>query len=266
MLPPDGHVHSEWSWDTSVGSMERTCARAVELGLPSLAFTEHVDHTRWSRHNGGVRTRVPPPFDVDGYLACLARCRERYPGLRLLSGVELGEPHWHVPAVARVLERHAFDRVLGSVHTVRAGPAGFLEVGDAFREEEPAEVVRRYLAEAVRMVKSSDTFAVLAHIDYAARSWPADAGRYDPTVFEESYREVLEARASSARALEVNTKGPLYPQVLRWWHEAGGDAVAFGSDAHEPAALAREFPTAVAMVEAHGFRPGRDPHDFWRRA
>ena len=42
----DGHVHSEWSWDArSVGSMEATCARAVALGLPSVAFTEHVDFT-----------------------------------------------------------------------------------------------------------------------------------------------------------------------------------------------------------------------------
>ena len=47
MLPPDGHVHTEWSWDAADGSMERSCARAVELGLPSIAFTEHADFTRW---------------------------------------------------------------------------------------------------------------------------------------------------------------------------------------------------------------------------
>src|SRR5438067_9616607 len=29
----DGHVHSEWTWDTTRGSPERTCARAAELGL-----------------------------------------------------------------------------------------------------------------------------------------------------------------------------------------------------------------------------------------
>ncbi|MFC7757916.1 hypothetical protein ACFQY4_07665 [Catellatospora bangladeshensis] len=39
VLPAAGHVHSEWSWDAYVGSMERTCARAVELGLPAVAFT-----------------------------------------------------------------------------------------------------------------------------------------------------------------------------------------------------------------------------------
>ena len=43
MLPPDNHVHSEYSWDALAGSMERTCERAVEIGLPSVAFTEHAD-------------------------------------------------------------------------------------------------------------------------------------------------------------------------------------------------------------------------------
>jgi histidinol-phosphatase (PHP family) len=46
-LPPDNHVHTEWSWDAVAGSMKRSCAEAVRLGLPSIAFTEHVDATRW---------------------------------------------------------------------------------------------------------------------------------------------------------------------------------------------------------------------------
>ena len=37
MLPPDNHVHTEWSWDAYAGSMEQSCARALELGLPSIA-------------------------------------------------------------------------------------------------------------------------------------------------------------------------------------------------------------------------------------
>ena len=40
-------MHSEWSWDTTTGDMEQSCARAVEIGLPAVAFTEHLDHTVW---------------------------------------------------------------------------------------------------------------------------------------------------------------------------------------------------------------------------
>ena len=116
------------------------------------------------------------------------------------------------------------------------------------------------------MIEASDMFAVLAHVDYPVREWPAAAGPYDPGAFEEEYREVLRALAGTSRALEVNTTVPLHPRIVRWWHEAGGDAIAFGSDAHDPGALARGFSDVAAMVEAHGFRPGRDPHDIWMRA
>src|SRR5436309_13839534 len=100
MLPPDNHVHSEWSYDTRTASMEGACERAVAIGLPAVAFTEHVDATDWGRGDraaaeGLVVDRTPDarPLDVAGYLESLERCRERYPDLRIVSGVELGEPH-----------------------------------------------------------------------------------------------------------------------------------------------------------------------------
>jgi histidinol-phosphatase (PHP family) len=277
MLPPDGHVHSEWSWDAPGGSMERTCARAAEIGLDCIAFTEHADFTHWTLLAGrlpdGFRAEVtpngvvvPPVFDVDGYLECLQRCRDRYPGLRIRSGVELSEPHWHARRTAQVLDLGGFDRVLGSVHSLPAGDGRYLEISDCYRERTGAEVIREYLAEVTRMVTGCDVFAVLAHIDYPVRDWPGDADRHDPCAFEEEYREVLGALASTSRALEVNTTVPLHSRIVRWWHEAGGDAVTFGSDAHDPAVLAHDFAAAAAMVRAHGFRPGRDPHDRWMRA
>jgi histidinol-phosphatase (PHP family) len=65
--------------------------------------------------------------------------------------------------------------------------------------------------------------------------------------------------------LEVNTNAPLHPEILGWWHEEGGEAITFASDAHDPTRLARSFADAAATVEAYGFRPGRHPYDFWRR-
>jgi histidinol-phosphatase (PHP family) len=264
--------------------MEDTCARAVELGLPSVAFTEHVDHTRWvvtpslaskmGRHADRVRDGHfrAPPLDVEGYQECLARCRQRFPGLRIVSGAELGEPHWFEAETRALLKTGAYERLLGSVHTVVVDGQRWIVdmllegVGPGESTLSPAAVVRAYLREAVVMVSSCDTFGVLAHIDYPARGWPRTAGPFRPTDFEAEYREVLAALAASGRCLEVNTRVPLAVEVVRWWHEAGGDAVSFGSDAHTPRALARDFEVAAAMVEANGFRPGRDDHDFWRRA
>jgi histidinol-phosphatase (PHP family) len=46
VLPPDSHVHSQWSWDAVAGSMEGTCERAVAIGLPAVTFTEARDRIR----------------------------------------------------------------------------------------------------------------------------------------------------------------------------------------------------------------------------
>src|SRR5262249_58110395 len=61
---------------------------------------------------------LPPPLEADTYLACVARCRDLFPGLRILTGTELGEPHWHASEVRDLLSRGGFDRVLGSVHSL----------------------------------------------------------------------------------------------------------------------------------------------------
>jgi histidinol-phosphatase (PHP family) len=277
VLPADSHVHSEWSWDAADGSMERTCARAVELGLPAVAFTEHADHTTWivladdlaaSEHLASFAapdgTITPPPLDRTGYLECLQRCRDRFPGLRLISGLELGEPHWHEDAAARLLAAGRFDRVLGSLHSLPIGRY-FAEPPYLFRHRPAADVVRDYLAETARLIETSDAFTVLAHIDYPVRFWPTAAGPFDPYGFQDEFRHVLRVLSGSGRALEVNTRLPLHPEIVRWWREEGGTAITFGSDAHDPAGLAQDFADAAAMAESHGFRPGRHPHDFWTR-
>jgi histidinol-phosphatase (PHP family) len=287
LLPSDGHVHSQWSWDAPRGDMEHTCARAVQLGLKSLAFTDHADLTPWAAHGDtigpGFRAHidsgvfVAEPLDVAGYLECLQRCRHLFPDLQILSGVEISEPHLHTAQTREVLSAARFERVLGSVHSLEdlgtrahhglaPGLTGArVEVRSAYAQRPALDVVRVYLAEVVMMAKSPEPFSVLAHIDYPLRYWPASAGLFKPDFVEDEYRAALEALASSGRSLEVNTRLPLSPQVVDWWHQAGGGSVTFGSDAHEPDRLASEFASTAAMVAAHGFRPGATPYELWPR-
>ena len=198
VLPADGHVHSEWSWDAVNGSMEQTCARAVAIGLPAVAFTEHADYTPWTVPRSGPDadpqfssaaapegTLTAPELDLSAYLECLQRCREQFPGLHIISGVELGEPHWHGAVVARLLSAGQFDRVLGSLHCLPLGQH-FPGPPDLYRQRPAAWVIREYLAEIARLIEGTGTFSVLAHIDYPLRSWPPEAGTFDPSAFQAS--------------------------------------------------------------------------------
>jgi histidinol-phosphatase (PHP family) len=280
-LPADSHVHSEWSWDTggpgsaAAGTMERTCARAVRIGLPVVIFTEHLDFDSWLidaedamdqqqeliTEDGFLR---PPPLDVDGYLASIERCRHNYPDLRILTGVEYGQPHLFDDQAAELVELGSLDRVNGSLHTLAYG-AHRCEPFTLFRRLPADQVMWEYLAEIPRMVAGSDSFEVFTHIDYAARFWPVETeGPFDPRRFEDGFRAAMRSLAAGDRALELNTSR-LWSWVPQWWAEEGGKEVTFGSDAHEPGPLAGHFPEAVAMAEHFGFRPGRDPADPWRR-
>lgn len=273
MLPPDNHIHTQFSWDTrSRSSMVRACEQALAVGLPAVAFTEHVDFTEWgaadqpvndvpeARAKGGIQ-----PLDVEGYIASVQECRERFTDLRILSGIETGEPHLFAGSVAGLLGQATFDRVLGSLHSLPrdgllVGVGWFLSGASAY------DVVRDYCAEMLLMIEDSDVFEVLAHFDYPRRYWPSAAGTYQDANVEEEHRAVFRALATSGRVLEINTASPMVSATeMRWWYEEGGGAVSFGSDAHTPQRVGDGFQVAVDVVEAAGFRPGKDRCDFWRR-
>ena len=261
--------------------LERSCVEALRLGLPAIAFTEHLDHTVWtvgaealaelprddpvavfSDADGRV---TPPAFDVAGYLEAVERCRASFPALVILSGLEIGEPHWHAEAAETVLAAGTFDRVIGSLHCLPDGDR-FQEPGDLYGHRDPGQVVKDYLAEVARLVTHNDSFSTLGHIDYPVRSWPRGRGRFDPAEFEDEFRHALRATAQAGRALEINTVVPLQTTILRWWHDEGGDAVTFGSDAHDPSSLSRGFPEAAALAEANGFRPAHNILEPWGRS
>jgi histidinol-phosphatase (PHP family) len=251
--------------------MVRDCEQALAIGLPAIAFTDHLEFTEGGEGDAitGVATDTRwfsriKLLDVSGYLANIEECRQRFPDLRILSGVEVGESHLFAASAGAIVRSQPFDRVLGSLHAVPY--QGKLVAADALFGSMPDDdVMRYYFAEVLRLIDGSDLFEVLAHLDFPRRYWPKGAHLYREDDFEEEYRAVLRALAGSGRVLEINTKSPLASvSLVRWWRDEGGTAVSFGSDAHLPSRVGDRFKLAVDVVEAAGFRAGDDPYDFWR--
>ena len=277
MLPADQHVHTQWSADAPHGSMREACIRAVEIGLPAVTFTDHADLTTLvvsdaaaeyiravgGQVSGGVYQ--PPPLDVGGYLACVAQCRSEFAAGCTSQPGRAGRPAL-APGGGRGANRlrvRAHRRV--AALTTPAG--GFADTADRYADVPAAEVVTEYLAEVTALAESPADFAVLAHVNYAARYWPASQGRYRNADFEGEYRAALRALACSGRAMEINTSGwiPLDASLLIWWREEGGQAASFGSDAHDPVTIGHQFASAAALAQAAGSGPGRHGHGLWVR-
>ncbi|HXM58051.1 MAG TPA: histidinol-phosphatase HisJ family protein [Candidatus Dormibacteraeota bacterium] len=260
-------MHTQFSWDAPRGDMEATCRKALQIGLPAIAFTEHADFT-----GGGY-----PDFhrlDMAAYREEVERCRRLFPDLRILSGVELGQPHLFAADAAAVLASGPLDRVLGSVHCVPwQGELTDVSTAEMLAPERAAATLDTYLRELLALVESSQPFEVLAHLDYPKRYWPHDRVPYEEEEYEEPIRAVLRAAAARGSVLELNTTRGAEPRrglcpgpkVLRWWVEEGGGAVSMGSDAHDPARIAMGFELACQLAEAAGFRPNDDPAGYWLR-
>jgi hypothetical protein len=73
--------------------MQAMCRRALKIGLPALAFTEHLDITGWVIDPedlldhlrpllGDDGLLTPDPLDMGGYLDSIDRCRRQFPELR----------------------------------------------------------------------------------------------------------------------------------------------------------------------------------------
>jgi histidinol-phosphatase (PHP family) len=247
--------------------MEATCRRALEIGLPAIAFTEHADFT-----GGGYDDYHP--LDVERYLEEVERCRSRFPGLRIVSGVELGQPHRFPAEAAALLGAARVERVLGSVHCV-PWQGDLIDVSreGLLEPDRAASSVRTYFIELLALAGSAQPFDVLAHVDYPKRYWPHDRLAYRDQDYEEEIRAVLREAAARGSALEINTTRGAEPSrglcpgpaVLAWWVEEGGRAVTMGSDAHRPDGVALGFELASQLAEAAGFQPNDDPTGCWLR-
>jgi histidinol phosphatase-like PHP family hydrolase len=97
---------------------------------------------------------------------------------------------------------------------------------------------------------------IVAGVELGDPHWhPEEAAALDAAGFElivgsvHSLRHRAGLAASGWLALDAT--------LLTWWREEGGQAVSFGSDAHDPFTIGHQFAAAVDFAQAAGFGPGR---------
>ena len=180
----DLHTHTDSSPD-SQAPIESMCRAALELGLPALAVTDHVEMTG---------------FLADGYDQSSERSytqaidmQERFAGrLEILAGVELGEPIFDPERSARLLADHAYDFVLGSIHNLEDG-VDYYHVDYASADIDA--LLDEYFRAELELVEMGGIHS-LAHLTYPMRYMPenkrpADTRRWQD-VIDTMFRRMAE--------------------------------------------------------------------------
>jgi histidinol-phosphatase (PHP family) len=229
--------------------MEEMCRAALSAGLTEIGFTEHFD-------------LIPEDpcyafFETDIWWEHLERCRRMFDDhLVIKAGIEIGEPHRFTEEVETLLENHAWDFSLASLHWVEDE----LIFEPAYYQQGASEAYRRYFSELLEMVQESKC-DIVAHADIVKRYGFDHYGPFHPQQYEAEIRAVLRACAVSGMALEINTSTLRRPikqpspnkEIVRWFYEEGGRHITLGSDAHHPDQIAYGLEAIVHWLPETGF-------------
>ena len=206
-------------------------------------------------------------LDIAGYLAALDDCRQRFPELRILSGVRdrRGPPvggqarprPWPRPA-----RRAGPDPRLAARHPARGA-------ADGCRRPFPSDARRRRDAQVPRRTASAGRGQRPVPGAGAPRLPAADVAAGGQAVRGAGVRGGVPGRAErpgrqrpGPRGEHEEPAGLGRPAALV--AGCGGTGGLVRQRRAPPWRVGDKFNLAVDVVEAAGFRPGRDRFDFWR--
>jgi histidinol-phosphatase (PHP family) len=247
----DYHMHSIFSPDGH-DPPRALCQQALALGLREIAITEHAEWHPGLSWNGFAQ--------VDEYFEAMAACRAEFEplGLKVYTGVELGNPHHYPTEAAALLAAYPFDVVLASLHWLY-GENIHLEA--VFADRHPDDVYADYFIELGRMATNVE-FDIVAHFDRIVWRGMELGYYFSPERLEPIIRDTLSDIARAGRTLELNTRffrhvpnwNNALMTILRWFRIAGGIGVVVNSDAHRADEIGRNLAEAKAILSFAGFQ------------
>lgn len=259
-LTPDGveeraAAAGTWADDggyLSRGWIARYVERARARAIGEIAITEHVHRFREAREwHENAWWRAEATERVDAYVAAVEEARAS--GLPVLLGVEMDWLPDRTDEIARFLEAHPFDIVLGSIHWLDELAVDHPDY-PAWNTLPAVEVWGAYLDELGNAAESG-LFDVLAHPDL-----PKVFGNVRPGELDALTSETIDRIAASGVAIECSSAGlrkrprETYPDPdLLSRFRASGVPVTLASDAHTPMDVGRDYPTTVAVLRGAGY-------------
>lgn len=248
----DTHMHTDFSGDSDAAP-ESMIQQAIRKNLSGICITDHMDYDY--------------PDDPDLFLLPLEKyfdtfssLQEKYAGeFPVQIGIELGlQPHL-AKKHADIVRQWPFDFVIGSSHVVH----GIDPYYPHYYENRPeSEAYEEYFSSILENIRAFDGFDVYGHLDYVVRYGPQRNANYSYERYRGLIDEILKELIARGKGIEINTAGFKYglghpnptEDIIRRYHELGGEIITVGADAHCPEHIAYDFRKVPEILKASGFR------------
>jgi histidinol-phosphatase (PHP family) len=253
---PDYHIHTKLCKHAE-GEVSAFRARAADLGLPEICFTDHVPNP--DGYDPVNRMRLDQ-FDLyRTMIADLARPPEAGQP-PVLFGVEADYYDGCERFLQDWLPRQEFDLVLGSVHYIANW--GF-DNPDERHVWDSVDITNTWAAYFEIIGKLADSRLagrrladVVGHLDLPKKFGHRPSDRD----LKEMAQPVLDRVAEAGMAIEINSSGlrrpvhEIYPSALLLALAKERDIpICFGSDAHRPEEVGWQFDASLALARSAGY-------------
>lgn len=121
--------------------------------------------------------------------------------------------------------------------------------------------LREYFESILENIAAFDGFDVYGHIDYVVRYGPNKNANYSYQKYADIIDEILKALIIKGKGIEINTGGFKYglghpnpaEDIIKRYHELGGEIITIGADAHQPEHVAFDFEKVPSILKEAGF-------------
>lgn len=239
----------------ALGEPIEYAARAVELGLKEIGFSDHSPMDRDDFDDWRMRLA-----QLDEYVDKVKLAQTKFPNLKIKLALEVDYLPGAEPWIRQLAARHPWDYFIGSVHYVSESwdldnPQKLSE----WRKRDPFDVWTSYF-ERLTMAAESQLFDIIGHADLCKKFCFVPS--QDCTHL---YERFLRAAAANDVAIEINTSGlrkdckEMYPspQIVQLAADLNVP-LTFGSDAHAPGEVGMDFTNAIELAKKSGYK-------HWRR-
>lgn len=281
MIYSDYHMHSEFSSDSDA-PMEQMIQKSIQLGLKEICFTDHMDfdYPQISPDDQSKDGDVSLDFmfDPDAYLKQLKQLQSDYEDqIKIRIGIELGLQSQIQQKVQNLMETYDFDFAIGSSHLLYGDdpywPGFWSKLRNQYGNSEPdlpdSELdqaivkiaIRDYFEEILANVDRFPWFQVYGHLDYIVRYAPGKDTHYRVRDYMDVLEAILRKLIANGKGIEINTSGLKsglktanpHTEILKLYHDLGGEILTIGSDAHKPEHIAYQFRRAEEILIECGF-------------
>jgi len=234
----------------AVGEPVDYARRALELGFTEIGFSDHSPMQQDDFDDWRMRAN-----QLDEYVGKVLKAQSDVPQLTIRLALEVdylpGQEEW----IGQLAARHPWDYLIGSVHYVSdSWVVDHPQQISEWKKRDAFEVWSAYF-DRLTMAAKTGFFQVIGHADL-----PKKFGHKPNRDCTPLYEKFLSAAKKHNCAIELNTAGlrkdckEIYPspEILRLAYSKSV-RITFGSDAHAPEEVGKDFFEAVRLARNAGY-------------